>query len=1053
MSTDTTTEARADGAAEESSTGTDAIIGKVIDGCRVQRKLGQGGMGVVYLAVHETLKQEFVLKILNPALTGSEDTIERFFREAQACAQLNHPGIVAIQNVGQDGDYFFIRMEYVEGVTLEDLVKEKGQLDWRQATQLMLETVDALSHAHQKGMIHRDIKPENIMFTSANQVKVMDFGLAKHVHSSAKVSVTGQIVGTPFFMSPEQAGGKPTDARSDIYSVGVTLYYLMTGVKPFNGKNLQEIFLKHFFYAPESPKIYNESLPDSLCEVVKRCLKKKKKERYQSAKALAHDLQQVLSRPDAPLAEEGEGGGGAAPPPPDAGFEEGDQTMVSSPANRTVKVDPEGDATVRVASEGDDATVQVHGGGGGVTFGTASQVFNAGDDPDATLEIDEEPAHAGLDLPTALIDAAKGGGAAAPAAPAKPELTEEERARRKKKLIIAAVVLAVPLLLVGLLNLLARMDHDALARRYEALRANPTTTADELEALVVDVDGFIAKHVLAPTYVANAEQLKVSLQQRIAEVRRKEEQEAERQRDAARRAEREQQHRDALTKYKAEADAKLAELADLRLRAEAEMKRPGGSSGPLWEGYLEQAGKLHARLTKILADTEYDFSELAGRLEQVRFPAIVNSFPPGASIHVAGQSKAAGTTPGVVFLPPNQPVVLEVKRRGFVTAQETFTATAEALLYPDFTLVREEIEAKPPALGTVRVPLGPTPEDEPITPVPGRAVEVVRSRDGLAYFIDHAGLLRAFELRRGKPLWMCPEGPSCREGPSHPHQVGLYGDPTPALYVVDGKVVLASSLLGNVTAHDALTGRVIWSCELGSPVTTRPYHKSVFKLIAVGTSSGEVAFLGEQAGQVEWRFPTENAVVSTPFFWGDRFCIVGSTDNRVYSLDWRDRKPVDRLDLGDDVVIGPIPVGRNLLLGTRSGRLHLVAVDGEGMLERVRELGEPSGEPITGIAVEGRAVYYTTGSELRALDEEGKSLWEGGAFKAASNLTAPTLPPGGGAIFVGGANGLLYAIDRESGEAAWSHPFGGKPINVPPVVLDGRLYVFVGGRIHVLHAD
>src|SRR5690606_10543134 len=146
-----------------------------------------------------------------------------------------------------------------------------------------------------------------------------------------------------------------------------------------------------------------------------------------------------------------------------------------------------------------------------------------------------------------------------------------------------------------------------------------------------------------------------------AEVRRKEEQEAERLRDAARRAEREQQHREALGKYKSEADAKLAELADLRLRAEAEMKRPGGSATPLWEGYLEQAAKLHARLSKILADTEFDFSELAGRLEQVRFPAIVNSFPPGAAIHVAGQPKSEATTPGVVFLPPNQPVLLEVR--------------------------------------------------------------------------------------------------------------------------------------------------------------------------------------------------------------------------------------------------------------------------------------------------------------------------------------------------------------------------------------------------------
>ncbi|HBP20420.1 MAG TPA: hypothetical protein DEA08_21840, partial [Planctomycetes bacterium] len=304
MSTDTSIQDKDAGDAIEAAANEerhDAIIGKTIDCCVVKRKLGQGGMGVVYLAEHETLKQEFVLKILNPALTGAEDTVDRFFREAQACAQLNHSGIVAIQNVGQEGDLYFIRMEYVEGDTLEDQIKRENQLDWRVATQMVIEVAEALSHAHQKGMIHRDIKPENIMCLPDGSVKVMDFGLAKHVHSSAKVSVTGQIVGTPFFMSPEQAGGKPTDARSDIYSLGVTLYYLVTGVKPFNGKNLQEIFLKHFFYAPESPKIYNEALPESLCEVVKRCLKKKKKERYQSAKALARDLQGVLDDPDAEL--------------------------------------------------------------------------------------------------------------------------------------------------------------------------------------------------------------------------------------------------------------------------------------------------------------------------------------------------------------------------------------------------------------------------------------------------------------------------------------------------------------------------------------------------------------------------------------------------------------------------------------------------------------------------------------------------------------------------------------------------------------------------------
>src|SRR4051812_234364 len=284
----------------------DSLIGKEVDGCRIVKKIGQGGMGIVYLAEHTKLKQQYVVKILNPALVAAEDTVQRFFREAQSVARLNHPSIVGIQNVGQEGDYYYIRMEYVDGDTVENIVKEQKKLDWKLASKVVLDTAEALSHAHKKGIIHRDIKPENIMLTKNGEVKVMDFGLAKQVQAATKVSVTGQIVGTPFFMSPEQAGGKTVDARSDIYSLGVSYYYLLTGVKPFNGKNLQEIFLKHFFYTPESPKIYTPDLPENVCEVIRRCLKKKKKERYQSAAQLAKDLRALSDGGELSPSEGGE---------------------------------------------------------------------------------------------------------------------------------------------------------------------------------------------------------------------------------------------------------------------------------------------------------------------------------------------------------------------------------------------------------------------------------------------------------------------------------------------------------------------------------------------------------------------------------------------------------------------------------------------------------------------------------------------------------------------------------------------------------------------------
>lgn len=286
----------------------DPHIGKVIDGCVLDRKLGQGGMGIAYLATHTELQRPFVIKLLNPTLTSSEDTIQRFYREAQSVAKLNHNNIVAIQNVGHDNGFYFIRMEYVDGVTLESVVRSRKKLAWRKASDIIFQTASALAHAHSKGIIHRDIKPENIMFCEGpGVVKVMDFGLAKHVQSATKVSVTGQIVGTPFFMSPEQAGGKETDERSDIYSLGVTYYYLVSGVKPFNGKNLQEIFLKHFFYTPESPKIYTPDLPQEVCDMIRQCLKKKKAERYQSADDIANDLDQILAAHNEEKSQEAQG--------------------------------------------------------------------------------------------------------------------------------------------------------------------------------------------------------------------------------------------------------------------------------------------------------------------------------------------------------------------------------------------------------------------------------------------------------------------------------------------------------------------------------------------------------------------------------------------------------------------------------------------------------------------------------------------------------------------------------------------------------------------------
>jgi serine/threonine-protein kinase len=187
-----------------------------------------------------------------------------------------------------------MRMELIVGETLERIVARERKVDWRLATSLALQVAEALGHVHAKGIVHRDVEPRNIMFANTGITKLVGFGLAKMAQAATKVSISGQIVGTPLFMSPEQAGGKPTDARSDIYSLGVTYYYLLTGIRPFAGKNIQEVFLKHFFYTPESPTSLAPEVPEQVSAIVGRCLKKKKGERYQSAGELADELRRAL---------------------------------------------------------------------------------------------------------------------------------------------------------------------------------------------------------------------------------------------------------------------------------------------------------------------------------------------------------------------------------------------------------------------------------------------------------------------------------------------------------------------------------------------------------------------------------------------------------------------------------------------------------------------------------------------------------------------------------------------------------------------------------------
>jgi formylglycine-generating enzyme required for sulfatase activity len=273
----------------------DPLVGKEIGGCQVEKPLGRGGMGAVYLARHLGLQRTVALKILPPALSSRKRLVLQFFREARALAKSEHPNIVSVYDVGEEGEYFYISMQYIDGGNLADLLEKRGgRIPADEATRIIQDAARGLQHAHDVNVIHRDVKPENIMLTSAGEVKVGDFGIARETESGGFTFGTGQIIGTPFYMSPEQIDGRDIDARSDIYSLGGTYYHILTGSTPFQGDSAVDIILKHLNEPLESPKKHDRSIPDSVCTVISMMMAKNKEMRYTSMKEVINDLDAVL---------------------------------------------------------------------------------------------------------------------------------------------------------------------------------------------------------------------------------------------------------------------------------------------------------------------------------------------------------------------------------------------------------------------------------------------------------------------------------------------------------------------------------------------------------------------------------------------------------------------------------------------------------------------------------------------------------------------------------------------------------------------------------------
>ncbi|MFN0196726.1 MAG: protein kinase domain-containing protein [Planctomycetaceae bacterium] len=270
---------------------------RVLGEFRLLRRLGRGGMAEVYLAEQTSLKRQVAVKVMRAELLSDEKSLARFKREALAAAGLNHPKIVQVYTVGEAEGVQFIAQEYVQGMNLRDFISRKGPPEATVAVHILRQVAQALQSAHEAGVIHRDIKPENIMLTRKGDVKVADFGLAQIMERSEGMNLTqeGTTMGTPLYMSPEQVNGKKLDPRSDLYSLGVTCYHMLTGRPPFRGETALSIAVQHLQAEPEELSTIRPDLPSALCDVIQKLMAKDRDRRYQDAKELLNALK-LLTR-------------------------------------------------------------------------------------------------------------------------------------------------------------------------------------------------------------------------------------------------------------------------------------------------------------------------------------------------------------------------------------------------------------------------------------------------------------------------------------------------------------------------------------------------------------------------------------------------------------------------------------------------------------------------------------------------------------------------------------------------------------------------------------
>jgi len=254
-------------------------------------ELGQGAMGVVYKATDPLIDRIFAIKTITLSLAQEEreEYEARFYQEAKAAGRLSHPNIVTIFDVGRSGDIAYIAMEFLQGRELRDILNDEKLLPVDQVLDIVAQVALGLAYAHEHGIIHRDVKPSNIMVLRDGHAKITDFGIARMASASVRTQ-TGMVLGSPKYMSPEQVMGKLTDQRSDIFSLGVMLYEMLTGQAPFTGENVNAIMYQTLNAIPPSPSSINPAVPDMLNFIVAKALAKDLENRYQNARDLANDL-------------------------------------------------------------------------------------------------------------------------------------------------------------------------------------------------------------------------------------------------------------------------------------------------------------------------------------------------------------------------------------------------------------------------------------------------------------------------------------------------------------------------------------------------------------------------------------------------------------------------------------------------------------------------------------------------------------------------------------------------------------------------------------------